>query len=59
VRENPDGVNARKIFTSKCAEYSPTNETIGATLLLSPSGVYLIAVARMSEVISRVKVRRR
>jgi len=27
-------VNAREIFTSKCAEYSPTNETIGATLSL-------------------------
>jgi hypothetical protein len=52
VRENPDGVNARKILAGKCAEYSPPNEMIGATLLLSPCGVYLIVVARMSEAIS-------
>jgi hypothetical protein len=31
-----DRVNARKIFISKCAEYSPTNETIGAALSLLP-----------------------
>jgi len=29
---NPDGVNAREIFTSKCAEYSSTNETIGSNV---------------------------
>jgi len=34
VLENPGGVNARKILTSKCAEYSPTNETIDAAFSL-------------------------
>jgi len=32
VLENSDGVNAREIFASKCAEYSPTNETIGSNV---------------------------
>jgi hypothetical protein len=52
VLENPDSVNAREISARKCAEYSPTNETIDATLLPPLSGAYLIVVARMSEAIS-------
>jgi hypothetical protein len=45
VLENSDGVNAREILASKCAEYSTTNETIGAALWLSRGN----AVGRISE----------
>jgi hypothetical protein len=34
VLKSPDGVNARKIFAGKSAEYSSTNETIGAAFSL-------------------------
>jgi hypothetical protein len=34
VLENLDGVKRREILAGKCAEYSPTNESIGAAFSL-------------------------
>jgi hypothetical protein len=52
VRENPDGVNARKIFAGKCAEYSPTNEPIAAAFSLLRGN----AVGRIGEAQSVLRI---